>query len=77
MEKERAMQHRRRFKQPVSLTDRLRVFSEQLKAEASELRPGPERDALLNRARIADTAAHIDEWANSPGLRRRSDRAAP
>jgi hypothetical protein len=23
---------------------------------------------LLRRARQADTAAHLDEWANSPGL---------
>jgi hypothetical protein len=60
---------RRRFKQTVSFTDRLKTFAEELKAKASELRPGPERDALLKRARRADTACHIDEWANSPGLR--------
>jgi hypothetical protein len=60
---------RRRFKQTVSFTDLLKTFAEELKAKASELRPGPERDALLKRARRADTASHIDEWANSPGLR--------
>jgi cell division protein FtsB len=59
---------RRRFKQCVSLNDRLRTFADQLKAKAEELRPGPERDALLKRARRADTASHIDEWADSPGL---------
>jgi hypothetical protein len=62
------MQVRRRFKQALSLNDRLRRFSEHLKAKAAELRPGPEQDALLKRARIADTAAHIDQWVNSPGL---------
>ena len=63
------MQLRRRVKQTLSLQDRLRLFSQRLKAEASKLRPGPEQDALLKRARVADTASHIDEWANSPGLR--------
>ena len=58
----------RGFRPSLSLNDRLQLFSERLKAEAAELRPGPEREALLKRARIADTAAHVDEWANSPGL---------
>jgi hypothetical protein len=59
---------RRRFNQTISLSDRLKTFADELKAKASELRPGPERDALLKRARQADTASHIDDWANSPGL---------
>ena len=59
---------RRRFKQTLTFPDRLKTFAEELKAKASELRPGPERDALLRRARQAETASHIDEWANSPGL---------
>lgn len=63
------MQRRRRLKQSLSLKDRLRVFSEKLKAEATKLRPGPEQEALLKRARVADTASQIDDWANSPGLR--------
>jgi hypothetical protein len=62
------MSERRRFKQFLSLQDRLKLFSEKLKQRADELRPGPEKDAVLKRARIADTAAHIDEWVNSPGL---------
>ena len=59
----------RRFKQFLSLNDRLKLFSDRLKAEAAKLRPGPERDALLRRARIADTTAQMDDWAKSPGLR--------
>jgi|HubBroStandDraft_5_1064220.scaffolds.fasta_scaffold1242817_1 cell division protein FtsB len=59
---------RRRFKQTTSLNDRLATFAEQLKAQATKLRPGPQQDALLKRARQAETASHIDEWANSPGL---------
>jgi hypothetical protein len=59
---------RRRFKQTISLSDRLKIFADELKAKASKLRPGPEQDAMLKRARLADTASHIDEWVNSPGL---------
>jgi hypothetical protein len=59
---------RRRFKQTISLKDRLASFAEEIREKASRLRPGPERDALLKRASRADTASHIDEWANSPGL---------
>ena len=61
------MQRRRREKQTTSLKDRLASFARELKAKATELRPGPERDTLLKRARQADTASH--EWANSPGVR--------
>ena len=63
------MAERRRFKQFLSLNDRLQLFSEQLKAKAAELRPGIEKDALLRRARQADVASRIDEWINSPGLK--------
>jgi hypothetical protein len=59
---------RRRFKNTLTFPDRLKTFSKELKAKAAELRPGPEKDALLKRARLAETASHIDEWANSPGL---------
>ena len=36
--------------------------------QAAKLPPGPERDALIRKARQADTASHLDDWANSPGL---------
>ncbi len=62
------MAERRRFKRFLSLNDRLTLFSNQLKSKAAKLGPGPERDALLKRARIADTASNIDQWLNSPGL---------
>jgi hypothetical protein len=62
------MPARRRFKQSLSLSDRLKLFSKTLKTEANKLRPGAQRDDLLKRARIADTASHIGEWANSRGL---------
>jgi hypothetical protein len=59
---------RRRFKNTLTFPDQLKNFAEELKAKAAALRPGPERDALLKRARQAETASRIDEWVNSRGL---------
>jgi hypothetical protein len=62
------MKTRRRFKQKMSLKDRLFSFAEEVREKALQLPPGPQRDAMLTRARQADTALHLDEWINSPGL---------
>lgn len=62
------MQKRRRFKQSSSLKERLFSFAKEMRARASQLAPGPEKDELIRRARQADTASHLDEWANSSGL---------
>jgi hypothetical protein len=51
-----------------SSRDRLKE-AERNRAQAAELPPGPERDALLRKARRAETAANIDGWMSSPGLR--------
>jgi hypothetical protein len=32
------------------------------------LPPGADRDQLLMKLRLAETAMHLDDWANSPGL---------
>jgi hypothetical protein len=45
------MQNRRRFKRFLSLNDRLKIFADELKAKASQLRPGPEQEDLLRKAR--------------------------
>jgi len=63
------MQHRHRFKQTTSLKDRLTSFAQEAREKASQIRPGLEQDALLKKARQADTAAHINDWANSAGLK--------
>jgi hypothetical protein len=60
---------RRRFKQQTSLQDRLATFAKLARERALLLQPGAERDELLRKARQADTAAHLNEWTNSPGLR--------
>jgi hypothetical protein len=61
------MLKRRRFKQTTSLKDRLTAFAEEARARARFVM-GPERDELLKKARRADTAAHIHDWANSREL---------
>ena len=59
---------RRRFKHILSFPDRLAHEAERLRAEAEKLPPGIEQEALLKKARQADTAAHIEAWLKSPGL---------
>jgi hypothetical protein len=62
------MLKRRRFKQSLSLKDRLASFAKDALANADALPPGPAKDNLLRKARQADTAMHLDEWVNSTGL---------
>ena len=59
---------RHRFKQVDPLDKRLSDVAERLRQEAKDTPPGFEREALIRRARQAETAAHIAEWLNSPGL---------
>ncbi|MCP1743966.1 hypothetical protein ABIF68_009154 [Bradyrhizobium japonicum] len=59
---------RRRFKQLLTLQDRLGAWSKQVAEQAAALNPGPQRDALLRKARQADVATNLDNWAKSPGL---------
>jgi len=63
------MLRRRRLKQTQSLQDRLLTWTEEVREQAAKLPPGPERDALLKKLRQAETAARLEDWANSPGLR--------
>ena len=53
----------------LPLQDRLALHALRLKEEAQALRPGPERDAMIRRARQAETASHLQDWLLSPGLR--------
>jgi hypothetical protein len=61
------MQQRRRFKHTLSLKDRLASFAKEANEKASKLPPGPERESLLKKARQAETAARVDEWATDCG----------
>jgi hypothetical protein len=55
----------RRSKQTISLKDRLTAFANEAREKALLLPPGIEKDDLLRKARQADTASHLDDWANS------------
>jgi hypothetical protein len=59
---------RRRFKQTKSVKERLLEEAHKLLEEARLLPHGPVRDAALRRARQAETAAHMNDWLNSPSL---------
>ena len=60
---------RRHLRQTDSLKDRLASFAKAARKKAALLPPGPEKEQMLRKARQADTAAHLDDWANSSGLR--------
>jgi hypothetical protein len=62
------MQRRRRFKQQTSLQDRIAEWAANIREMANQLGPGPEQDDLLKKLRQAETAMHLQDWANSPGL---------
>jgi hypothetical protein len=68
MERMRAVQQRRRFKQSTTLKDRLSVEAAGWREEATRLPPGAPRDAALRKAKQADAAAEIEDWLRSPGL---------
>ena len=62
------MQERRRFQQLDPLDKRLSEEAERLRKEARGTPPGVERDRLIRRARLAETASHMSEWLSSNGL---------
>jgi hypothetical protein len=52
-----------------SLEMRVSQKVKEMEDSAWRLPPGPQRDALLRKARQMETASHISEWLSSPGLR--------
>jgi hypothetical protein len=63
------MQQRRRFKQTLSLEERLSEEAKRLREEARLLAPGTARETLLRKARQCETGSHMSEWLRSPELR--------
>ena len=59
---------RRPVTQTQSLHERLHAFAQEARARAAGLPSGMEPDQLLQKAREADMASHIEEWVNSSGL---------
>jgi len=68
------MQKRRRFKQTESLQDRLAAFAKDVREKASLLKPGAEKDALMRKARQADSTAHLGDGRIRPACSPRSKR---
>jgi hypothetical protein len=60
---------RRRFNEQALLDQRLEEHAKRLRDEARGTPPGVKRDDLIRRARQAETAAHVQDWLMSPGLR--------
>ena len=50
------------------LQERLVLEAKRLKDKANALPSGPRREAMLRKARQAETASQVDEWLSSPGL---------
>jgi hypothetical protein len=75
-EQERTMQQRRRFKQTMSLTERLDQEATRLRRQAETLPRGTEREKLVLKARQLEMASRVDEWLSLPGIQARTE-AAP
>jgi hypothetical protein len=56
--------------QKRTLTDRLGEFAKNARDQAETLEPGPERQALLEKARKAEAASELEAWANPSSLQR-------
>lgn len=52
-----------------TLGQRLIDEAKRLRKQAQDTPAGVERERLIRRARQADTAAHINHWMLSPGLK--------
>ncbi len=62
------IKRRNRFKQTETLEERLAHQARELRDRAKAMPSGVEKEALLKRARQAETGAHLSEWLQSPGL---------
>jgi hypothetical protein len=62
---------RSQSKQTEPLQDRIASFIREIREKASRLPPGKEKDDLLRRIRLADTASDLSDWFNSPRLQPR------
>lgn len=60
---------RRRFNQRTSLQDRLNAWANRLRAQADRLKPGPQKELLLQKVGQAETAMRLDAWINAPELK--------
>lgn len=59
----------RKRSRPHSFESQIAAEGVRLEARAAALQHSPEKDALLKKIRQLETAAHINEWLTSPGLK--------
>lgn len=59
---------RRRLIQTNIIEERLLAEAIRLREEAKDMKPGAEREAILRKARQAETGSQMSEWLRSPGL---------
>jgi hypothetical protein len=52
----------------LTLQDRLSIWAEKTREQASEMEPGSARDALLKKVEQAESAAKFEAWSRSGGL---------
>jgi hypothetical protein len=60
---------RRRFNQRISLQDRLNAWANRLREQADRLKPGPQKEMLLQKAGQAETAMRLDAWIHASELK--------
>jgi hypothetical protein len=53
---------RRHIKHALTLEEELAEESKLLREQTNHLSMGPEREVLLKRVRLADTASQLSEW---------------
>jgi hypothetical protein len=61
-------ERRRRLKRTQTFEELLAEEAARFRIAADELPPGTARELLLRRARLAETASHMNDWLHSPGL---------
>jgi hypothetical protein len=60
------MQRRRSV--PHTFEENIAAEKAKLEAQIAQLKPGPQRDAVLKKIRQLETASHMSEWLSSTGL---------
>ena len=58
----------RRRSAPHTFEENIAAEKAKLEAQLSELKPGPQMDALRKKIRQLDTISHMSDWLSSPGL---------
>ena len=58
----------RRRSAPHTFEENIAAQMAKLEAQIAKLKPGPQRDQLLEKIRQLETASHMNEWLSSPDL---------